>query len=133
MRVQTQTVVFKFPKEHETMTTKPTTPEKGNTSSSDLGVFDTHALMSLLFTKARPHLNREELAWIAGGTDVAVFHARNLAKTMTTIGCMTNQDEGNWMEDSESVSKLLFGLAHQTHVIAELVEMAESARCWLRG
>ena len=46
---------------------------------------------------------------------------------------MTNQDEGNWMEDSESVSKLLFGLAHQTHVIAELVEMAESARCWLRG
>lgn len=55
------------------MTTKPTTPEKGNTSSSDLGVFDTHALISLLFTKARPHLNREELAWIAGGTDVAVF------------------------------------------------------------
>lgn len=115
------------------MTTKPTTPETGNTIN-DLGVFDTHAALELLFSKARPHLSREELTWIASAAPgVAVFHARNLADTMMTIGCMVTSDESKHLADPHSLSKFLFGLSHQMSVIAELADMAEAARGWLRG
>lgn len=105
------------------MTTADTKP--GN----DLGVFDTAALIAMLFDRAAPHLTARELNWIATqAPDCITHHGRNLADTMMTIGCMVNSDEGRWMENRANVSKLLFTLSHQTHVLMELVGVADDAR-----
>ena len=115
------------------MRSKPSAPEAG-TTDDNLGAFDTHALIDLLFRKAQANLSRDELQWIEeGASDTAAFHTRNLAQVMTTLGCMVNSDKSNYLQDSESLSKLLFTMAHQTQVIAELVDAGESARCWLKG
>ena len=111
------------------MTTKPTTPAMGTTTSNSFGALDTASALSMLFDRAAPHLSAEEMDWLADqAPDLAVFHGHNLASSIERIACVVLSDASGTMKDNSAVSDLLLTLAHQVQVLTALGEMGTQAQ-----
>lgn len=89
--------------------------------------------MENLYERAREGLSTEELKALSGLTELAGDEARRLSEVCSYLGCMIDTEgrsEGprtGYFQESESVSTLLFTLAHGLETISTMASIGDSA------
>lgn len=85
--------------------------------------------MSLLWEKAAPVLDTQELEWFAYGAGQQVcFETNVLADVLMELGSMVASDtEAGSFQSGDSVSNLLFNLSSQVSTLNGLAEISADA------
>lgn len=86
-----------------------------------------------IFERAREGLTMDELKALSNLTELASDEARRLSEVCSYLGCMIDTEgrsEGprtGYFQESESVSTLLFSLAHGLETISTMASIGDSA------
>lgn len=111
--------------------------ENNATNETSYGYNTPSRVLSFLYERAQ-NLDVAELKFLARSTETARFMADQLATSVSNIGCVIANDgmpgkmrAGNF-EDNENVSQLLFSIADQVSIIAELANIGSECEFALR-
>ncbi|WP_146166242.1 hypothetical protein [Trinickia symbiotica] len=90
-------------------------------------------LLRFLFDRVN-ELETEELEFLSQSNELAGHMAMNLASVVSGIGSLVACDDhaGNFRDDGDSLSDLLFTIANQVEVIGELSNIGFEATTLLR-
>ena len=105
------------------------------TSATDKirGVASVERMMTKLWERTADSLTTEELTWFADSSEYAKLQARQLSYAIEGIGCLVSADSENnhgagSFQNGDSISTLLFTIAHSVDTIAGMMEVSDSAQ-----
>jgi hypothetical protein len=77
----------------------------------------------------RQRLSKDELEWFARASEEALRATRNLADVLEGIGCLVaaDDDDTGSFQSGESISRLLFHVAHSLDHIGALIHIGDFA------
>jgi hypothetical protein len=107
------------------------TPADAKAIAAPTGEPDTFNLISELWERAAPGLDRESLAWFAGAIEQAGNVAGKLQEAMEGIGCLVASDAGR-VRSGDDTPALLFAFAHAMDNLRALILVGDAAghRLW---
>ncbi|MFA7239831.1 MAG: hypothetical protein WC091_06940 [Sulfuricellaceae bacterium] len=126
-------------REHLRDALKAATPADAPAIATPTGEPCTFSLMSELWERAAPSLDRESLVWFAGAIDQAENVAVKLQGTVEGIGCLigfetdgASQTKAGDFQSGNDTPALLFAIAHAIDNIRALILVGDSAshRLW---
>jgi hypothetical protein len=98
------------------------------------GMFDSRGVLTMLYRKALPRLNRADMEWLRDGAEsLALTLALQASACSNGIACLVNADGGDAapvagnFQSKRDVADLLFLLANQFDHIAGLIEVGSEA------
>jgi hypothetical protein len=105
---------------------------ENNQAVKEYGVASVPSILGLLLDRAEANLSPTEIKWLSLGIDEMVgLELGNLQTTVAGIAGLIGCDEnaGNF-RDNESVSNLMWSIAHQLDVIRGFSTLANDARAY---
>lgn len=91
-------------------------------------------LVMRLWEKSKSRLDENELQWFANSVDMVSGELENLSQNLTQMACLvgSDRDTGSF-QSKQSVSNLLFSLAHQLDTLQAVLKVSEMANAYLQN